>query len=184
MKHKCRKINSQIFQNAAISLCKSFLPNYPLTSRVVGKGKGGGCFSSSAHLAWLSAKFKNQFLRTAGECGLGEMDKTRNGRGPLFFLYLPWANSAILIYLQMEGKEKEKKRFLKRLFVDCLLYAWICGKHIVLSFISVVRTVSSSFFSLLWFIPIQAGSPSLKVQQNCLPFICVWIFQAGRKPLF
>lgn len=88
MKHKCRKINSQIFQNAAISLCKSFLPNYPLTSRVVGKSKGGGCFSSSVHFAWLSAKFQNQFLRTAGECGLGEMDKTRNGRGPLFFICL------------------------------------------------------------------------------------------------
>lgn len=85
MKQKCRKIKSQIFQNAVISLCKSFLPNYPLTSQVVGKGKGGGCFSSSAHLAWLSAKFQNQFLRTAGERGLGEMDKTRMGEGPFSF---------------------------------------------------------------------------------------------------
>lgn len=72
----------------------------------------------------------------------------------------------------MEGEEKEKKRLKKGVFIDCLLDAWICGKHIVLSFISVIRTISSSFVGSWGLLPFKLGPPDSRSSRTaCHSFV-------------
>lgn len=122
------------------SVNPSFLPNSPLMSAVWLNGKGWELLLLNLPPR-LTIQFQDQVLGTVGGSGLAVGWPGKNGIEPLFFLYLMWANSAILTCLW-----RRKRRYFLKMCIDCPHYAWVWGKHIMLSFILVTRRVVNSSF--------------------------------------
>lgn len=105
---KMQKNKESNTSKCSTSFCKSFPPNYPLTSGVVGKGKGWeATFLDDP--SWLIIQFQSRFLRTAGGSGL-RVRWTRQEWEKAPYLFLSYLGQLCYPHLSLdegrgEGKE-------------------------------------------------------------------------------
>lgn len=142
--------------NVATSSAQTFFPA-TLWHLGCGNGRGGAASLSprSTPQAVPEPVPGNHRCERAGARCTGQGEKA-----PFFLQCGP-----ALLSLPISGwgeRRKKRRDFWRGVIIGCLPYIWICGKHI-LSFISMTRTVGSSFGDSYGLFPCKLGPPRLKV---------------------